>query len=337
MILTKKIERQILFFHEMGEFLKAGILMPEALELLERKSNIPIFMKNEVSRVTEDISSGRPIGASLRKHASFLDFWQLAVIESAEESRNFHQVFIFILHILEKKKQQRKRITSASSQPLFYAFLFIFIYPIRELMMVFIHRKFFYLSAYLLEELKIVVLFVFMGFVFKILYLFVNKKKFKAWSDIQILKVPLFGVAMQSMTFYQFFYVFETCLSSGRDILKSWQVSSNVSENSEIRRALSKGEKVLASRGAIDTAFFITKLFPDKIVTLMQEGARSGTLRAQLEKCMNLYEDKCDYDQGKIERIIPKIFFGIVAILLLIVLIKVIKGYAAMRFLHLYY
>lgn len=326
-----KIDTQLLFVHEFLSFMKSGVSLVEALDFLRTQSGLPRKMRGEITRVHQRVTQGQTLVDSLRSEVSFLEPWQFELIESSEQSGTLTGGLIFIQSILEKKKETNKKIFFACIHPAFYTVLFIFIYPLREfigmIMGFFVYHDLAFVVPYLRAESKVFIVLGSIFFFLKFLPLICQSAGLKKVTDSLVLFVPIFGKLVEKMFFYQFFYVFGACYASGCSVLKAWTLSSKLCNNEAIRARMRRGEAILKGNGDLDTAFFITKLFPEKIVNLIKVGLKSGTMKDQAKQCMDIYYEQYELQAKKVEMIVPKLFYFIIVFFLIGTIIKLANGY----------
>ncbi len=324
---TKKIDIQILFIHEFLTFLKAGVSLIESLDFLRKQSGVPQKIRRETDLLYQDVSQGSTLADSLRRRISFLDPWQFDLIEASEKSGTLKNGFTFIAAILETKKEHLKKMILACMHPTFYTIVFIVFYPLRELIGLLIHRQEAYLTAYLMVQAKVWIVIASVFFFFKLMPVIFQSKSMKVFMDGIVLWVPFLGKAIKHMFLYQFFYVFGSCYASGNPVLQSWELASQMCNNRALAKNMKKGFEVLKGQGDLDTAFFITKMFPEKIINLIRVGLKSGTMKDQSDQCMKIYYEHYEMDAKKIEVIVPKIFYFIMVFLLIGIIMQLVRGY----------
>jgi type IV pilus assembly protein PilC len=324
---TKKIDKQILFIHEFLTFVKSGVSLVESLDFLKSQSSLPPATRQSIHRLHAKVKQGNTLADSLREEVGFLEDWQLDLIEASEKSGTLTEGLLFIKNLLEKKKEHAKRIFFACLHPAFYTVVFMIAYPLRELMGMLIHRDMAYVAAYLMAEAKLFIILASVIFFVKFLPVVFRTGGLKRVYDSVILRIPLFGTIIKRMFMYQFFYVFGTCYARGCPLVESWRLAARMSENQALAARLQKGEAVLKGQGELDTAFYVTGLFPEKIINLIKAGIKSGTMKDQTEQCMRIYREQYEMSIQKMEMVLPKLFYFVIVFLLIGILIKLVNGY----------
>ncbi len=324
---TKKIDQQILFIHEFLTFVKSGVPLVEALDFLQSQSSLPPSMRQDISRLHADVKLGQTLADSLRKQITFLEDWQLDLIEASEKSGTLTEGLLFIKNLLQKKKEHAKRIFWACLHPAFYTVVFMLAYPLRELMGMLIHRNMAHVTAYLMAEAKVFIIVASVFFFMKFLPVVFQAGVLKRVYDSVILHMPLFGKITKQMFMYQFFYVFGMCYARGCPLEQSWRLAARMSENQALAARLRKGEVIIKGQGELDTAFYVTGIFPEKIINLIKAGMKSGTMKDQAEQCMRIYQEQYEMSIQKMEMVLPKLFYFVIVFLLIGIMIKLVNGY----------
>src|SRR5580704_16287791 len=117
-ITKKKVSRKEImhFSRQMGVFMKAGIPIMEALEVIESETTDKL-MKKVIIEMIEDLRSGDTFAAAAASHPEAFPNFYVGILESAELTGNLDAVLNQLADYIERDTEARSTLTSALIYP----------------------------------------------------------------------------------------------------------------------------------------------------------------------------------------------------------------------------
>lgn len=317
----QKLKHQALFFDQFAVLIKSGITVVETLGYLKNRTSLPSAITRELAPILKDVMTGMTLAKALKRHSFYLEPWQMSLIDISEKSGTLKDGLELISGIMATQAKQYTVLIKASMQPFFYLIILIIIAPYQQFMQMLIYKK---PIPYLAQELKLI--FFLSSVIILIIYLpeWIGSKKRR---DSILLHIPIVGQAIKSKELHLFVHMLAICMGSGLNIVMAWNTAAEVSQNFHLRNLLSKGAYILESDGQIDLAFYSTTLFPEVMLDMIQVGEKTGTIKAQLEKCAVMLESDYHSAIEQITVIAPKAFYIAIVIFLAIILTQIVEKF----------
>jgi len=123
-ITKKKVPRKEImhFSRQMGVFMKAGIPIMEALEVISLETTEKL-MKKVILEMIEDLRAGDTFTAAARSHPEAFPNFYVGILESAELTGNLDTVLNQLADYIERDVEARSTLTSALIYPAVVAFM----------------------------------------------------------------------------------------------------------------------------------------------------------------------------------------------------------------------
>ncbi len=123
-VTKKKVPRKEImhFSRQMGVFMKAGIPIMEALEVIETETTDKL-MKKVIVEMIEDLRAGDTFAAAARSHPEAFPNFYVGILESAELTGNLDSVLNQLADYIERDVEARSTLTSALIYPAVVAFM----------------------------------------------------------------------------------------------------------------------------------------------------------------------------------------------------------------------
>src|ERR1039458_6380986 len=117
-VTKKKVPRKEImhFSRQMGVFMKAGIPIMEALEVIETETTEKL-MKKVIVEMIEDLRAGDTFAAAARTHPEAFPNFYVGILESAELTGNLDSVLNQLADYIERDVEARSTLTSALIYP----------------------------------------------------------------------------------------------------------------------------------------------------------------------------------------------------------------------------
>src|SRR6185437_4816922 len=117
-ITQKKVPRKEImhFSRQLGVFMKAGIPIMEALEVIEQETTEKLF-KKILHEMIEDLRAGDTFAAAASSHPEAFPNFYVGILESAELTGNLDTVLNQLADYIERDVDARSTLTSAMIYP----------------------------------------------------------------------------------------------------------------------------------------------------------------------------------------------------------------------------
>lgn len=300
--LTEKVQ----FFKELALLLESGILLPKALNIIEKQIEHSKF-KYIIKEIYLDISQGISINDSIIYYNDVFDNLTIQIIKTGSESGNLANSLKLLSEHLEKRQLFLNKLRSALILPIMTFSLFIFITGLifvtvipsfssilsssgQELSL--ITKLLFNLS----EFLKNNVILIFGSFILFLIFInqILKNKNFKYKLDPILLKVPLVGRIIKYNNLAHFFQSSSLLLNSGIHLIKSLEVSlygfSNFYFQEIFQEVIKDINKGISLSNSLEN--YSDKLAINDIVEMIKIGEESGKLGYLLNQVSQLYYEK---------------------------------------------
>ena len=113
-VTKKKVPRKEImhFSRQMGVFMKAGIPIMEALEVIELETTDKL-MKKVILEMIDDLRAGDTFAAAAASHPEAFPNFYVGILESAELTGNLDTVLNQLADYIERDVEARSTLTSA--------------------------------------------------------------------------------------------------------------------------------------------------------------------------------------------------------------------------------
>src|ERR1700734_2466658 len=117
-VTKKKVPRKEImhFSRQLGVFMKAGIPIMEALEVIEEETTEKLF-KKILHEMIEDLRAGDTFAAAASSHPQAFPNFYVGILESAELTGNLDTVLNQLADYIERDVEARSTLTSAIIYP----------------------------------------------------------------------------------------------------------------------------------------------------------------------------------------------------------------------------
>ena len=342
---TVPLRDKVIFFRQLATMIKAGVTLGNALDILREQTQNP-RLKDSIKRVKMSVDSGFSLSGALRTRKEFTTL-MVSIVSAGEEGGNLDESLDRLATFLERQDELRRKIVSAVTYPaVVIAFAFFILYILVTVVMPRFAEVFRGLNVPL-PELTVAVFnfsewmaeywYIPTG-VFAAILLFIhmlNKNKgTKPAIDSIKLRLPMVGDIFFKSAMARSNRTLSSLVESGVPILKSLEMTAEVTDNAVIGRAytdLRDAARKGASLG--DTAKNI-KIFPVMIAHMMKVGEETGQLETMLDKVAGWFEMELDEKIKRLTAILEPMLIivvgGIVAMVALAIFTPIVTAIQTM-------
>ncbi|HAS80211.1 MAG TPA: hypothetical protein DCR90_04830 [Fusobacteriaceae bacterium] len=290
------------FTRGLSTMINAGVGLIRCFEILESQIQNP-KLKEVVSQIKEEISSGMPLAACLSKHPKYCDKLYISMVKAGEASGMLDVVLMKIATSLEKAEEIKGKVKGAMIYP---SVVFFTAMVVMFFMLAFIIPKFMLLFEGTGVEMPLLTRMVMRAseIASKYWYLFfagvvgifygmkkiIGKPKGKRYFDIILLKMPLLGPFVRKTAMARFTRTMSTLLNSGVTILMSFDIAAEIVGNTLIAEAILGAKDSIRDGASIYKPLADSGQFPAMVTDMIEVGEESGQLSEILEKVADFTE-----------------------------------------------
>ncbi len=342
-ITKKKVPRKEImhFSRQMGVFMKAGIPIMEALEVIETETTDKL-MKKVILEMIDDLRAGDTFTAAAASHPEAFPNFYVGILESAELTGNLDTVLNQLADYIERDVEARSTLTSALIYPAVVAFMSVgvvvvlatFVMPRFVVFFHSLHAKLplptrmllsgsSFFSHHALEIVGLALALVF-GFVFMR-----RSSKGRAILDGLILKLPVLGLLVQAAVLERICRVLSSMIRAGVDLPQAMSVTADSSNNAVYRDGINRIREQMMEGQGLAGPLAETGLFPGAAKQMFRVGEETGTLDTQLETAAVYYHRELEVRVKHFTSLFEPaviIFMGVVVGFVAVALISAMYG-----------
>jgi type IV pilus assembly protein PilC len=302
-ITKKKVPRKEVmhFSRQLGVFMKAGIPIMEALEVIEEETTEKLF-KKILHEMIEDLRAGDTFAAAASSHPEAFPNFYVGILESAELTGNLDTVLNQLADYIERDVEARSTLTSAMIYPAVVGFMAIVVVVV---LATFVMPRFVVFFKSLNAKLPLPTRmllsgtaffskwwFVFVGLLIVSIVTFVSMRRSsggRAILDSMILKLPVLGLLVQAAILERICRVLSSMIRAGVDLPQAMAVTADASNNAVYRKGINSIRDEMMQGQGLAEPLARTKLFPGAARQMFRVGEETGTLDTQLDTAASYY------------------------------------------------
>ena len=342
-VTKKKVPRKEImhFSRQMGVFMKAGIPIMEALEVIETETSDKL-MKKVIQEMIVDLRAGDTFTAAASSHPEAFPNFYVGILESAELTGNLDTVLNQLADYIERDVEARSTLTSALIYP---AVVFCMSIGVVIVLATFVMPRFVVFFDSLHAKLPLPTrmllsgssffshnILIIIGLVIAIVVGFIAMRRSsggRAILDGIILKLPVLGLLVQAAILERVCRVLSSMIRAGVDLPQAMSVTAESSNNAVYRNGLNRiREQMMEGQGLADP-LAQTGIFPAAAKQMFRVGEETGTLDTQLETAAVYYhrelEVRVKHFTSLFEPVVI-IFMGVVVGFVAVALISAMYG-----------
>lgn len=336
---------KVIFFRQLATMIKAGVTLGNALNILVDQTKNP-RLADSIRRVKMAVDGGFSLSGALRTRAEFSTL-MVSIVSAGEEGGKLDESLDRLATFLERQDELRRKIVSAVTYPaVVILFAFFILYILVTVVMPRFSQVFrglnvplptltvqvFNFSEWMAEFWYIPLLAIFLFGV--VVSMLAKNKDTKPAMDAMKLKLPLVGDIFFKSAMARSNRTLASLVDSGVPILKSLEMTSEVTDNAVIGKAYTSLRDA-ARKGASlgDTAKNIS-VFPVMIAHMMKVGEETGQLETMLDKVAGWFEMELDEKIKRLTSILEPVLIifvgGIVALVALAIFTPIVTAIQTM-------
>jgi MSHA biogenesis protein MshG len=324
-----------LFSRQMYTLLKAGVPIMQALRGLRESTQNPALAK-VIARIGESLDTGLDLNSALRRHPQVFSSLYVNLVQVGETTGSLQEVFLQLALYLEREKDTRDQIKSATRYPIFVvAAIVIAMFVIN----IFVIPTFAKVYAGFKIELPLATKILIASSKFTVAYwpvmlaamiaaFFLVRSYLRTpegryrWHKMK-LRIPVVGNVIYKATLGRFSRALAVMMKSGVPLVQGMTVVSRAVDNDyisdrivQMRDGVERGETIARTAAA-------TGLFPPLVIQMISVGEESGSVDELMFNVADFYEREVDYDIRNLSTAIQPILIVFLAIMVFILALGV--------------
>lgn len=307
-ITKKKVPRKDLmhFSRQLGVFVKAGIPIMEALEVIGEETSDKL-LKAAIVDMIERLQSGDTFASAAAAHPeAFPDFY-LGILGSAELTGTLDVVLDQLADYIERDIDARSKITGALIYPGVVMVMAIatviilatFVLPRFKTFFNSFHAKLPLPTRIMLSVANFVSSWWFLILAGLILLIggFIALRRWdkgRAWLDSVILQAPVLGDVVQAVIMERICRILSSMIHAGVSLPEAMSVTATAANNAVYKEGLSEVREQMMEGQGLSEPIARTGLFPGAARQMFRVGEETGTLDEQLELAASYYNREVD-------------------------------------------
>jgi type II secretory pathway component PulF len=318
---------------------KAGLPMLSAIAALQNQTRNRSLV-DALDLVRKDLMGGASLSAAMAKHPAIFNELYVNSIWAGETGGVLDDILMRLCELLEHERKMRSEVMSALRYPIMVVCAFgvavivlaTFVLPKFIEMIAKVGAKTPLPTKILIAGTNFMkhywgIIFLAIGGVAALFYLFIRTKDGRFWWDKYKLKIPIFGDVLYKMTLSRFSRMFETLDRTGLPILRSLSLVGKTTGNAWVTQAIDKlSESVRRGRG-LAAPMRESGVFPAMVVQMVATGEESGALDDMLRQVSDYYDQEVEYAVKNLTSMIEPILLLVLGCGVVFLIIAIIMPY----------
>jgi type IV pilus assembly protein PilC len=307
-ITKKKVPRKDLmhFSRQLGVFVKAGIPIMEALEVIGEETSDKL-LKAAIADMIERLQAGDTFASAAAAHPEAFPNYYLGILGSAELTGTLDVVLEQLADYIERDIDARSKITGALIYPAVVMVMAIvtvvilttFVLPRFKTFFNSFHAKLPLPTRIMLSVANFVSTwwFLLIGGIILIIAGFIVLRRWdkgRAWLDSVMLKTPVMGDLIQAVIMERICRILSSMIHAGVALPEAMAVTSEASNNAVYKQGLDGVREEMMEGQGLSDPIARTGLFPGAARQMFRVGEETGTLDEQLELAASYYNREVD-------------------------------------------
>ena len=342
-ITKKRVNRKDVmhFSRQLGVFVKAGIPIMEALEVISEETSDKL-LKAALLDMIERLQAGDTFASAAAAHPEAFPDYYIGILGSAELTGTLDIVLEQLATYIERDIDARGKITGALIYP---AVVFVMAIVTVVILATFVLPRFvvFFKSFNAKLPLPTRMMLAVSSFVsnwwwavllgiFLVIVGGITLRRLeggRAWLDSVILKLPVMGDMVQAVIMERICRILSSMIHAGVALPEAMSVTAIASNNAVYKRGLTHVREEMMEGQGLSVPIARTGLFPGAARQMFRVGEETGTLDEQLELAATYYNREVDIKvkrfTGLFEPLVI-IFMGLIVGFVAVALVSAMYG-----------
>ncbi|MBI3570332.1 MAG: type II secretion system F family protein [Gammaproteobacteria bacterium] len=324
-----------LFSRQMYTLLKAGVPIMQALRGLRDSTQNPALAKI-INSISESLDTGLDLTSALRRHPKVFSSLYVNMVQVGETTGSLQEVFLQLTVYLEREKDTRDRIKSATRYPIFVvAAIFIAMFIINlfviptfakvyagfKIELPLATKILIATSNFTVAYWPVILMTVFVAVFYARYYVRTTEGRYR-WDKFK-LGIPVVGRIIYKATLGRFSRAMAVMMKSGVPLVQGMTVVSRAVDNDyisdrivQMRDGIERGETIARTAAA-------TGMFPPLVIQMISVGEDTGSVDELMFNVADYYEREVDYDIANLSTALQPILIVFLSIMVFILALGV--------------
>jgi type IV pilus assembly protein PilC len=342
-ITKKRVPRKDLmhFSRQLGVFVKAGIPIMEALEVIGEETSNKL-LKAAILDMIERLQAGDTFASAAAAHPETFPHYYLGILGSAELTGTLDVVLEQLSDYIERDIDARSKITGALIYP---AVVFVMAIVTVIILATFVLPRFktFFDSFHATLPLPTRMLLAVSNFISTWWFALVagviltvagvialrRSEKGRAWLDSMILRLPVAGDLVQAVIMERICRILSSMIHAGVALPEAMTVTADAANNAVYKQGLTVVREEMMEGQGLSGPVTRSGLFPGAARQMFRVGEETGTLDEQLELAASYYNREVDVRVKRFTGLFEPaviIFMGIIVGFVAVALVSAMYG-----------
>jgi type IV pilus assembly protein PilC len=329
------------FSRQLAVFVKAGIPILEALEVIANETTNKIFRK-ALFEMIESLQAGDTFAAAASAHPQAFAPFYIGILNSAELTGDLDVVLNQLSDYIERDADARSKVTSALIYPGVVMAMSIVTVVVLATFVLPRFRVFFN-SLHATLPLPTRMLLAFTGDVSKFWYeiagtlvaivvaLMVARRTTsgRRMLDTLLLKAPVVGDLIQHSIYERVCRILASMITAGVGLPEAMTVTADAINNSVYRKAMNAIREQMIEGQGLAAPLARSGVFPGALRQMFRVGEETGTLDTQLKTAASYYDRELDFKIKRFTSLFEPaviIFMGVVVGFVAVALVTAMYG-----------
>jgi type IV pilus assembly protein PilC len=348
-ITRKKVKPALVmaFSRQLGVFIRSGIPIIDALEIIETDTSDKLFKKT-LSEMSAALQAGESFARTARTHPEAFPPYYVGMLESAELSGNLDSVLIQLADYMERDTEAKKKITSALIYPMVVMCMAIVVIIV---LATFVLPKFKTFFSQLNAKLPLVTRMLLamtnfisghylilggaiVAFVIASVATF-RSKRGRAWLDSVVLKIPVAGDLVVHILVERICRILASMSETGVPLPDAMEVTSQSVSNDVFKKGLEHVRTEMIEGRGLAEPVESSGIFPLAARQMIRVGEVTGTLEDQLQVAADYYDRELEFKLKKFTSLFEPLIIVVMGVIVGFVAIALISAmYGIYRQVH---
>lgn len=297
----------VLFSRQLATFLRVGVPITDAIQLLQGASNSGAF-RAALEDIYQDLEAGEAFSTAIAHHPSVFNQLYVDMVKAAEYSGTLDRVLIQVALYLQRQDTAIKKLRSAMIYP---AVVMLLAIAVCTVLVVFVLPNFVSIfhefnatlplpTRVLLavgqfaQEWRIqIVAGVFVTITG--LLAFASSRPGRVLWDHVIVRLPVIGPIVTFSIIERFTRTLSTMLRAGIPISQTFEVAIASAGNTRYKKGLESVRERMLTGDGFSEPLADTNLFAPMMIRMIRVGEETGTLDSSLEQIADFLSEEMDY------------------------------------------
>lgn len=315
-----QLHRRAEFYYQLGQLLKAGITLPQALERFAAHPPARAF-RRPLQNLTAALNQGLTFASALREANSWLPELDIAVLQAGEESGRLDGSLAALSDYYQARAQTARQFLGDLAYPAFLLHFAVFILPFPEWFASGDSARYLYKTLGILLPIYAVTVVTILAMQNR------HAELWRACVEAVLRFVPVLGTARRSLALSRLCLALESLISAGITIVQAWDLAAAASGSPALRRIVRRWQAPLEAGETPADLVDQTRFFPELFASQYRSGEISGKLDEILRRLHGYYAEDGTRRIRALAQWLPRLVYLLLALYIGYRVISFWQGY----------